>query len=36
MATQLQYSCLDNPRDGEAWQIAVYGVAQESDMTEVT
>ena len=36
MATQLQYSCLENPGDGGAWQVAVYGVAQESDMTEVT
>ena len=24
----LQYSCLENPRDGEAWCAAVYGVAQ--------
>ena len=24
----LQCSCLENPRDGEAWQAAVYGVAQ--------
>ena len=24
----LQYSCLDNPRDGGAWWAAVYGVAQ--------
>ena len=24
----LQYSCLENPRDGEAWGTAVYGVAQ--------
>ena len=23
-----QYSCLENPRDGEAWWAAVYGVAQ--------
>ena len=26
--TPLQYSCLENPRDGEAWWAAVYGVAQ--------
>ena len=32
----LQYSCLEDPRDGGAWWAAVYGVAQESDMTEVT
>ena len=31
----LQYSCLDNPRDGGSWWAAVYGVAQ-SDTTEVT
>ena len=24
----LQYSCLENPMDGEAWWAAVYGVAQ--------
>ena len=24
----LQYSCLENPRDGGAWGAAVYGVAQ--------
>ena len=24
----LQCSCLENPRDGEAWLDAVYGVAQ--------
>ena len=24
----LQYSCLENPRDGEAWWAAVSGVAQ--------
>ena len=24
----LQCSCLENPRDGEAWQAAVYGAAQ--------
>ena len=26
--TPLQYSCLENPRDGRAWWAAVYGVAQ--------
>ena len=24
----LQYSCLENPRDGGAWLAAIYGVAQ--------
>ena len=24
----LQYSCLENPRVGGAWQAAIYGVAQ--------
>ena len=24
----LQYSCLENPRDGGAWLAAFYGVAQ--------
>ena len=31
----LQYSCLENPRDGGAWWAAIYGVA-ELDMTDVT
>ena len=26
--TRLQYSCLENPTDGGAWQAAIYGVAQ--------
>ena len=26
--TPLQYSCLENPRDGKAWWAAVSGVAQ--------
>ena len=26
--TLLQYSCLENPRDGGAWWASVYGVAQ--------
>ena len=26
--TQLQYSCLENPMDGEAWWAAVHGVAK--------
>ena len=37
MATPLQYSCLENPMDGGAWQAAVHGVpkgrTQLSDFT---
>ena len=36
MATHLQYSCLENPRDGGAWWAAIYGVGTESDTTEAT
>ena len=32
----LQCSCLENSRDGGAWWAAIYGVAQESDTTEMT
>ena len=28
MATHSSILCLENPRDGEAWWAAVYGVAQ--------
>ena len=28
MAPPLQYSCLENPMDGRAWQAAVHGVAK--------
>ena len=26
--TPLQYSCLENPMDGGAWEAAVHGVAE--------
>ena len=29
----LQYSCLGNPMDREAWCTADHGVSKESDMT---
>ena len=29
--TLLQYSCLENPRDGGAWWAAVHGVAERHD-----
>ena len=32
----LQYSCLENPTDREAWQAIVHGDTKESDTTEVT
>ena len=28
MANSLQYSCLENPMDREAWQVAVHGVSR--------
>ena len=31
----LQYSCLENPTDGQAWRATVHEVT-ESDMTDVT
>ena len=31
----LQYSCLENPMDREAWRAEVHGGHKESDMTEV-
>ena len=32
-AYPLQSSCLENPMDGRAWQVIVYRVAKETDMT---
>ena len=32
----LQYSCLENLKDREAWQATVHRAAEESDITEVT
>ena len=29
----LQYSCLENPMEREAWQAAAHGIAKELDMT---
>ena len=29
--TPLQYSCLENPMDGEAWWAAVHGIAKSQD-----
>ena len=29
----LQYSCLENPMDGGAWQATIHGVIEEPDMT---
>ena len=31
----LQYSCLENPMDREAWWATVHGVSEELDMTEL-
>ena len=30
----LQYSCLGNPTDREAWWVTIHGVAKELDATE--
>ena len=32
----LQYSCLENARDREAWQATVHGISKEADMIEAT
>ena len=32
----LQYSCLENPMDREAWQATAHRAAQSLDTTEVT
>ena len=34
--TPLQYPCLENPLDREAWRATAHRVARERDMTEVT
>ena len=31
----LQYSCLENSTDREAWQVIVHGITKESDMTNI-
>ena len=33
IATQLQYSCLENPMGRGAWRATVRGIAKESDLT---
>ena len=30
----LQYSCLENPMDGEDWEAAVHGVTKSQTLTE--
>ena len=35
-ANSLQYSCLENPMDGGAWQSIVHRAAKESDTADVT
>ena len=32
----LQYSCLENPMDGEAWQVIVRGVANATEHTHAS
>ena len=32
----LQYSCLENPMDREAWRATVHWVHKESNMAQVT
>ena len=34
MATQIQYSCLENPMERGAWWATVHGVPKESDRTQ--
>ena len=29
----VQYSCLENPKDREAWQVIIHGVAKELGAT---
>ena len=33
-ATLLQYSCLGNRMDREAWRVTVHGVAKQTDSTQ--
>ena len=32
----LQYSCLENPRDGEAWRAIVHGAAKNQKAEQLT
>ena len=32
-SNSLQYSCLENPMDREAWRAIIHGVAKELDTT---
>ena len=34
IGTLLQYSCLENPMDGGAWEAAVHGVVKSLNTTE--
>ena len=30
----LQYSCLENPMDKEAWKVTVHGVAEQTQLSD--
>ena len=32
-SSRLQYACLGNPMNREAWKATIHGVAKDSDMT---